>query len=223
MKVVGMGSPANNTAIADYAVDAFGNPVPTASSTIGVNTASASVNSYVYNDATTNHSGTYNTNDTGLSSVPLKLYTADTNGNPATLVQLVSSDANGYYELLNLNLGQYVLVGSALPGYSVSGPAADEYSLNITNLSAVTNVNFFQYVPPVNSYSTFSGTVFNDTNGFGTNTSQGSLANVTISLVQDLNSNGVADAGEPLVNSATTDGNGNYTLAGITPGQLRSR
>ena len=218
MMVAGQGSPANNTAIVDYAMDIYGNPVPTASSTIGVTTASASVNGYVYTDATTNHSGLYSTNDTGLSGVTLKLYTADTNGNPATLVQQTVSDGNGYYELLNLNVGQYVLVGTLLTGNSGSAPPNNQYSLNLTNLAAVTNINFFQYVTPPALDSTFSGTVFSDTNGFGTNTSQAGLANVTIALVQDVNSNGVADAGEPVVNSAQTDGNGNYSFAGIAPG-----
>ena len=53
MKVVGQGSPANNTATVDYATDVFGNPGPTTSSTIGVSTASASINGHVYNDTET--------------------------------------------------------------------------------------------------------------------------------------------------------------------------
>jgi large repetitive protein len=219
MKVVGQGNPANNTAVVDYATDIFGNAVPTATGSTNVVTAAASVNGYVYTDATTNHTGIYNTNDTGLSGVTLKLYTADTNGNPATLVQQTTSDANGYYELLNLNLGKYVLVGTLLTGNSGSAPPNNQFSLNITNLAAVTNINFFQYVTPPALNSTFSGTVFSDTNGFGTNTLQAGLANVTVSLVSDVNSNGVADAGEPVVNSVQTDGSGNYSFAGIAPGR----
>ena len=44
------------------------------------------------------------------------------------------------------------------------------------------------------------------------------LANVEIDLVQDVNSNGIADSGEPVVASVNTDTNGNYSFAGVTPG-----
>jgi uncharacterized repeat protein (TIGR01451 family) len=219
MKVVGQGNPANNTALVDYATDVFGNPVPITSGSTNVVTSSALINGYVYNDATTNHSGVYNTNDTGLANVTLKLYTADTNGNPVTLVQQVTSGANGYYELLNLNLGNYIVTETHLPGYAASYPLNSQFFISITNLAAVTNVNFFDYIPALTNYSTFSGKVFNDTNGFATNTSQSGISGVTVDVVDDLNSNGVVDLGEPVIASATTDANGNYSIAGITPGR----
>ena len=219
MKVVGQGNPANNTALVDFATDIFGNPVPITTGSTNVVTAAAAINGFVYNDATTNHSGIYNTNDTGLANVTLQLFTADTNGNPVTLVQQVTSGGNGYYELLNLNLGAYVVVETDLPGYASSAPANNRFSLNITNLTAVTNINFFDYIPALTNYSTFSGKVFNDTNGFGTNTSQLGVSAITVDVVQDLNSNGIVDLGEPVVSSTTTDTNGNYSLGGITPGR----
>ncbi len=116
MKVVGQGSPANNTATVDFATDSSGNPVPTSSSTIGVNTASASINGHVYNDV--NQSGVYTNGDTGLGNVTLQLYTdPNGDGNPSdgTLVQITTTDGNGYYELLNLNTGHYVVVETDCP------------------------------------------------------------------------------------------------------------
>ena len=183
-------------------------------------TASASINGYVYND--TNQSGVFVPGDTGLSSVTLQLFTdPNGDGNPSdgSLVQETTTDVNGYYELLNLNAGHYVIVESLLPGYVGSAPPNNRQGVNITNLTAYTNENFFQYVPVPSVYSTISGTVWNDANGNGTNDAgEVGIANVEIDLVQDANSNGVADAGEPIAVSVLTDTNGHYSFAGITPG-----
>ena len=219
MKVVGQGSPANNTATVDYATDINGNAVPTTLSTIGVTTASASINGHVYNDI--NQSGVFTNGDTGLANVTLQLYTDPTGtGTPGTLVQVVTTDGNGYYELLNLNTGHYVVVETDLPGYSSSSPANNRLALNLTTLTATTNANFFDYIPAPAVYSTISGAVWNDANGNGTNNvGETNLPNVEIDLVQDVNSNGIADAGEPIVASTLTAGtNGTYTLSGVTPG-----
>ena len=155
----------------DFATDVFGNPVPASSSTIGVNTATASINGHVYNDI--NQSGIYTNGDAGLSSVTLQLFT-DPNGDgdpsDGTLVQITTSDANGYYELLNLNLGHYVVVATTLPGYrqqrASQQPARPQSHQTLT---VSTNNNFFQYVPAPSVYSTISGKVWYDLNGNGTN------------------------------------------------------
>ena len=76
MTVVGQGTPANNAATVDYATDINGNPVPTTTSTIGVNTAAASITGHVYDDE--DQSGVYNPNDPGLANVTLDLYTDPT-------------------------------------------------------------------------------------------------------------------------------------------------
>ncbi len=220
MRVTGQGSPANNTATVDYATDIFGNPVPASSSTIGVNTASASINGFVYNDI--NQSGIFTNGDLGLSGVTLQLFTdPNGDGNPAdgTLVQVTTTDANGYYELLNLTTGHYVIAETLLPGYAGSAPPNNRLAISVTNLTTFTNQNFFQYLPAPSLYSTISGTVWNDLNGNGTNDAgEVGIANVEIDLVQDANANGIADAGESIVASVATDANGNYSFAGVTPG-----
>ena len=202
-------------------MDAFGNPVPTSSSSIGVTTAAAQINGHVYNDI--NHSGVYTNGDTGLGQRhDLAIYT-DPNGDgdpsDGTLVQVTTTDANGYYELLNLNTGHYVVVETDLPGYTSSSPVNNRLAFNITTLTTNANANFFDYQPSPASYSSISGTVWYDANGNGTNNvGETNLANVEIDLVQDVNSNGVADAGEPVAASVLTDANGNYSFAGVTPG-----
>jgi uncharacterized repeat protein (TIGR01451 family) len=220
MKVIGQGNPANNTATVDFAFDSFGNAVPAVSSTVGVTTSSAGINGHVYNDI--NQSGVYTTGDTGLSDVTLQLFTdPNGDGNPAdgTLVQVTTTDANGYYELLNLPMGTYVVVETDLPGYSSSAPVNNRLPFNLATLTVNTNGSFFDYIPAPSVYSTFSGTVYNDVLGTGVNTNQSGLNNIAIDLVQDVNSNGVADVGEPIVGNATTDTNGNYSIANITPGR----
>ena len=220
MTVVGQGNPANNTATADFAVDAFGNPVPASSGNIGIVTAAAGISGHVYNDVTQN--GVFTNTDNGLSGVSLSLYTdPNGDGNPAngTLVQLVTSDANGFYNFLNLNLGHYVAVATPLPGYSSSVPANNRLAFNLTTLTTTNNNNFFEYIPAPSVYSTISGTVWYDANGNGTNDAgETNIYNVEVDLVQDVNSNGLADAGEPVVASVNTGTNGNYSFPDITPG-----
>jgi uncharacterized repeat protein (TIGR01451 family) len=219
MLVVGAGTPALNNVIVDYAVDSSGNSVPPSSSTCtNLVTSAATISGHVYEDI--NHTGTYTNGDTGLSSVALALYSDPSGtGTPGTLVQIVITDANGYYEFLNLTLGHYVVVGTSLPGYVTSAPANGLVALNLTVLTSSVNNNFFQYQPSPAVYGNIGGTVYYDTNGSGAYTiGDGGIANVEIDLVQDLNTNGLADPGEPVVASTTTETNGNYTFLNATPG-----
>ena len=220
MKVVGQGSPANNTATVDYATDINGNPVPTTSSTIGVNTAAGSITGHVYNDLDTN--GVLSAGDTPLAGVTLQLFTdPNGDGNPVdgALVQVTTTDASGYYEFLNLNIGHYVIVENHLPGYDSSAPSSNQKAINLPTLTATNNNNFFDFQPSPSQYSTISGRVWNDTNGNGTNdVGETNIANVSLQLFEDDNTNGQADLGEPLMGSATTDASGNYSFFGITPG-----
>ena len=218
MTVVGQGNPANNTAVADYAVDSYGNPVPTAAGSTNIVTAAAAISGYVYNDK--DQSGTLTAGDAPLSDVTIQLYTDPTGtGTPGTLVQETTTDGSGYYELDNLTLGRYVVVAGDLPGFASTVPANGRLAFNLTSLSTSANNYFFQYQPSLTLYSTLNGTVYNDTNGNGTNNAgESGIAYVPVDLVQDVNSNGVADPGEPVVSSTTTDTNGNYYFAGVTPG-----
>ncbi len=214
MKVIGQGNPANNTATVELAADTLGNALPTAASVVGVTTSAASIVGNVYNDL--NYSGIYTNADPGISGVGLQLFTA-TN---STLVQQTTTDGNGQYQFLNLNLGNYLVVATPLAGYAASAPVNNQNSVSATNLTAVTNVNFLHYLPVVSAYSTLGGTVWSDANANGTNDlAETGVYDVTISLVQDLNTNGLADAGEPELANTATDTNGNYTFYNVTPGR----
>jgi uncharacterized repeat protein (TIGR01451 family) len=220
MRVVGAGSPALNNATVDFAVDANGKPVPTSSSTVtNLTTAAAKISGTVYNDK--DQSGTVTTNDVGLAGVTMQLF-SDPNGdgNPAdgALAQIVTTDANGYYEFLNLTVGRWVVVENHLSGFASTAPFGNQLAVNLASLTTSTNNNFFDYQPSPTLYSTISGTVWYDLNGNGTNNvGEVGLTNVSLDLIQDVNSNGVVDLGEPIVSSATTATNGAYTFAAITP------
>jgi uncharacterized repeat protein (TIGR01451 family) len=221
MTVVGAGNPANNTAVVDYATDIFGNPVPTATGSTNVVTAAASITGHVYNDK--DQSGTLTVGDTGLGSVTLRLFTdPNGDGNPAdgTLVQSTTTDVNGYYEFLNLSAGHYdVIVQDRPPGFASVTPTGNQLSVNLPTLTASTNNNFFDYQPSATLYSTISGTVYNDLNGGGTNYAGiAGLAYVSVELFQDVNTNGVVVTGDPIMGSTTTDANGNYSFAAVSPG-----
>jgi uncharacterized repeat protein (TIGR01451 family) len=220
MKVTGAGSPAINTAASDYAVDSGGNPVPATSGTVGVTNASAKISGNVYNDL--DQSGTLTPGDVGLEGVSLALYTdPNGDGNPAdgALVQLTTTDSSGYYELLNLPLGNYVIVETPLPGFANGTPANGRLPVVLTSLTTNANNSFFDYQPVVTSYATIGGTVWNDTNASGIYVSGDvGIPNVQIDLIQDLNTNGLVDAGEPVSQSTLTAADGSYSFAGVVPG-----
>jgi uncharacterized repeat protein (TIGR01451 family) len=218
MEVVGGATPALNTAFANYAIDTNGDAVAPSSGSIGVNTGAGQITGTVYNDI--NDSGIFTNGDTPLQNVTLTLYTnPGGNGVPGAFVQSVTTDANGNYQLLNLNTGAYVVVETLLPGYVGSAPPNDSISINLTALVTNANNNFFQYQLPVTNYSSINGTVWNDLTGSGVyQAGDFGISNVEVDLVQDLNSNGVADAGEPIVQNVFTATNGAYSFGGVVPG-----
>ena len=221
MEVVGAGNPALNTATVDFAVDSNGDPVPASSSTVtNLVTGAAKITGFVYNDK--DQSGTLTAGDVGLDGVTVQLSTdPNGDGDPAdgSLVKITTTDTTGYYEFLNLTIGHYVIVETDLPGFISTAPVNNRIAVNITSLSTNANNNFFDYLPNPVVYATISGTVWNDTNGFGTNyVGEPGVGNVSLDLVQDVNGNGLADNGEPVVASTTTGTNGVYTFQDITPG-----
>jgi uncharacterized repeat protein (TIGR01451 family) len=221
MKAVGGCDPANNTAHADFVTDVNGNPVPPSSSTVGLPTAASQINGFVYNDP--DQSGTLTPGDSGLTEVSLTLY-SDPNGDgdpsDGAVVNVTTTDSGGYYELLNLSTGAYVVVETDLPGYASTAPADNRRTIIITSLSTNSGYNFFDYQPNPIVYGRINGTVWSDTNANGVvDPGEPGLANVTIDLVQDLNTNGFADVGEPLASSTLTDSSGGYSFAGVIPGR----
>ena len=221
MTVTGGATPAYNTASVNYAVDASGNSVAPSSGVAAVNTAAAKITGYVYNDL--DQSGTLTAGDLPLANVTLSVY-SDPNGdgNPAdgVLIEKIVSDPNGYYELLNLNTGAYVVVESLLPGYAGTAPTNNRLPIVLTTLTATNGNNFFQYQVAATNYATVNGTVWDDLSGIGYyQPGDFGLTNVEVDLIQDLNASGVVEVGDPLVQSVFTANNGSYSFAGVVPGR----
>ena len=222
MKVVGQGYPAYNTAHSDFATDVNSNSVPAASSTASVTNSAARITGSVYNDK--DQSGTLTAGDVGLGGITIQLYTdPNGDGNPSdgALVQITTTDAGGYYELLNLGMNNYVVVETDPDGYASSAPANNRLALNVNALAAFTNNNFFDYQVVATNYASVSGHVWLDANQNGihdTTNNEPGLTNVFLELIQDVNTNGLADIGEPAVASTYTDTNGLFTFANVVPG-----
>ncbi|NNM28554.1 MAG: DUF11 domain-containing protein, partial [Akkermansiaceae bacterium] len=69
------------------------------------------------------------------------------------------------------------------------------------------------------SFSEIAGRVLRDADGSGTITpGDAPYGGVTVELFRDLNGNGALDAGEPLVATTVTGGQGTYAFAGLTNG-----
>ena len=220
MKVTGGATPAVNTAFANYAIDTSGAAISPSAGSVNVNTLAGQITGTVYLDI--NQSGVFTNGDTPLQYVSLSLYTdPNGDGNPAdgTIIQTFTTDVNGNYQFQNLPAGNYVVAETVLPSYTASAPANGLIPVVISSLGTNANNNFLQYPTPSVSYASINGTVWNDINGSGSYTAGDSgIVNVPVNLVSDLNSNGVADAGEPVVQSTFTATNGTYSFGGVTPG-----
>jgi len=116
-------------------------------------------------------------------------------------------------------LGNFVIVETPLPGFANGNPANGRLPIVFTTLTTNANNDFFDYQPVVTSYATVGGTVWNDTNASGIYVSGDvGIPNVPINLIQDLNTNGLVDPGEPVALSTLTAGDGTYSFPGVVPG-----
>jgi uncharacterized repeat protein (TIGR01451 family) len=220
LKVVGAGNPADITMSIAFAQDIYNNAVPPASTTLGIVTAAGRITGHIYRD--NDQSGTLTPGDAPLGSVTVQLFTdPDANGDPSdgTLQQIGTTDPAGYYELLNLDLGNYVIVETDPAGFASTMPVNNRISVVLASLATNANNDFFDYQPAPALYSTLGGVVWSDANQNGTNdVGETGVADVTIDLFADANTNGVVDSGEPIVASVTTGTNGVFTFVAITPG-----
>jgi len=171
-----------------------------------------------------------NVGDTPISGVVLSLV-SDTNGNGVAdagepVVATTTTDASGNYAFLNVTPGNYVVVETQPDAYNSSLSDVDAtpdpdgndgttpnniIPVTVTAGEADANNNFVEEQP-----ANIRGNVTADTNN--DNTGDTPLSNVTLSLVSDTNGNGVADAGEPVVATTTTDASGNYAFLNQSPG-----
>jgi hypothetical protein len=182
----------------------------------------ASVGDFVWNDL--NKNGIQDAGEPGVQGVIVKLFTCNN-----TFIGQFSTNANGFYQFINLQPGSYFVQFSNLPaGYQFTNQdagindATDSDANPATGNTACFDLVAGQYDP---------------TRDAGIFQSQGTgPAKIGDFVWFDTNANGIQDAGEPgipnvfviletctggFVNFAVTDGNGMYMFNNVSPGQYR--
>jgi len=176
----------------------------------------AAIGNYVFNDL--NFNGLQDPGEPGIPGVTVRLL--DTNDQ---IVQLVTSDSTGFYEFLNLVPAVYYVTRSTLPGYvhTLEDVGNDDTIDSDANPAATIPV------------SIVSGD-YDDTIDFGFY----QPPSIGDRVWEDLNGNGLQDAGEPGIGGVTvellddllavrastiTDSLGAYGFGELTPGQYSVR
>lgn len=229
LEVLGGCNPAENLADVRYAVDEHGDPVPPSSSTASLETRAASITGHVFEDDGVAGFG----GDTPLAGVNVRLYRPDygPDGLADTAddddpVGLVTTDATGYYEFLNLGLGSYVVKETDPVGYlSVD----DTEGANTDNTIAVEVLDFVAYadndflddlIDPL-TYGSITGQVRNDTDADGDLADpEAGIGGVTIYLYTDPDGDGDPSDGVlfQTTTTATSGAVGSYSFQYVPPG-----
>ncbi|MFC3686650.1 DUF4347 domain-containing protein, partial [Hydrogenophaga luteola] len=168
-------------------------------------------------DAATNSLQSSSLNGAG-TAVNVTRYTLNTAGTVATNAgtlsvsttntQAAETQAGGTY-LLSTAIQQYNPTTGALIGSSINITTNGTTSLGALNDAA-------SWTPPT---AQIGDRVFTDVDGNGSfDGADTGIAGVTVRLVDDVNNNGVVDAGERVLATDTTDANGNYLFTGALPG-----
>ncbi|WP_420208561.1 SdrD B-like domain-containing protein [Candidatus Electronema sp. JC] len=151
----------------------------------------------------------------------------DTTG---AVVATTTTDSNGYYQFTGLDLNRsYDIVVTQttgdMSGYSWNENYEQDSSTNNTlrvttgtNGAMLTDRNFGWQL--ASGSQTVDGTVYYDWDGNAQQSGSGEIGieGVPVYLYQDTNNNGVVDAGETLVASTSTDGNGDYSFPNLSSG-----
>jgi uncharacterized repeat protein (TIGR01451 family) len=178
--------------------------------------------------------GAQDPGEAGLGGVSVTLFVdADTNGTYETSYATTTTAADGSYVFDNLPAGAYSVKVTPPSGYAQTGDP-DHFGATGANDNQTTTpiivapgdvfVNAdFGYQPNAGTFGDVSGTLWFDANA-NSNGPAGTpggtdvepvYAGVTVALIQDLNGNGIWDAGEPIIASTTTDAAGNYVFPGL--------
>ncbi len=127
-----------------------------------------------------------------------------------------TTDVNGDYVLLGLELGTHVVTEQPQVGWMQSAPAGGTYQLDIVSGSAITGTDFGNY-----QYGQVSGIVFSDENHDGIQNdpvTEPGLGGWQVAAFLDANGNGALDAGENEYFAITDAVTGGYDLTGLPPG-----
>ena len=167
--------------------------------------------------------------DSPLDNVTIKLYyDANDNGiaEPSEFLRDTVTDIYGNYQFTSVDTGNYIVVEVQPTGLLEveDGDRSDDGDLEdgtfnqdnqilvfVNSGETDSNNDFIEEIP-----GSIAGNVSEDTNG-GTITANNPIAGVEITLVSDLNSNGIVDIGEP-TRVDTTDASGNYLFENVRIG-----
>ena len=190
--------------------------------TMPFTTTPASITGYVYEDL--NKDGVKQADEKGIPGATVTLTGTDEDGNKVELT--TNSDANGFYQFVNLVPGAYSVKETQPANYKDGkdslGTGATKAGNNDTNdvfaditLSAgdkAGNYNFGE--EHINIPGTISGNVYEDKNNDGVKgVGENPIPGTTLTLT------GTDVDGNPVNLTTTTDENGNYTFKDVPPGK----
>lgn len=172
---------------------------------------------FVWNDY--DGDGKKDPNEPGIGNAPVSLYKDDNNDNipdKGTAIATSTSSATGYYSFTNLTPGRYIVALPILPGYLKSPNSSTQTTSPFPDNNLDNDNNLVRLVGPNGP----GGVMFSNsiTLTFGeepTTDGDGANGNLTMDMAlcgnaylgdfvwNDLNGNGIQDAGEPGINGQT--------------------
>lgn len=132
-------------------------------------------------------------------------------GEPTTL-----TDVNGDYGFVDLQVGEYQVIEVLPTGWEASTTFSDNQSVVVYSGAESVAPDFANYNVAVSTPGSVSGVVWNDLNANGVRDA-GDLGLAGWTVFVDVNSDRLLSAGEPQATSAT---DGTYTLTGVLPGSV---
>jgi hypothetical protein len=203
------------------------------------NTNTAALGDRVWYDENAN--GVQDPNEVGIQGVTVELWRVDNSGDgyvgtaddgTLAVFATATTDHNGNYLFDGLQPGAYVVKvsGTPLTGLTQTGdpdyfgriPATNDAKTTVPVIlspgDVFLNVDFGYDTANLGS---IGDTVWFDTNASGTDTDEAmeageyGIPGVTVSLIKDLDGDGVWDAGEPIIATDITDASGKYLFPGL--------
>ncbi|MDX6655938.1 MAG: hypothetical protein QOH62_731 [Solirubrobacteraceae bacterium] len=156
------------------------------------------------------------TQDGGELGIGGRTVYLDANDNGAKDVgeTAVTTDGSGAYTFAAVAPGTFKVREVVPTGWTQSTPAA-AHTLTVTSRAALSAKDFGSFTT-----ATISGTTFDDTDFDGSAFEAGDALRTGETVYVDTDGDGTKDGGEP---SATSDGSGHYSIAGLAPGTYTIR
>ncbi len=179
----------------------------------------ASVGNFVWED--TDGLGDQSVGEPGVENVTVQLYDADDN-----LIDTQTTDEHGLYSFENVSPGTYYIQFSSFPGgltltsQDVTGNDENDSDANssgktsnfqVNSCDVITHIDAGLQPPPANP-ATISGTIWDDLDCAGGVRGGGdpAIGGITVQLLDNLGF---------VLQTTTTDGNGDYTFSNVTPSE----